>query len=48
MSAIDSLSFHADGNSIRARFVTSDRSRPVDFQSCTDLAKATDACGLIP
>jgi hypothetical protein len=31
MSAIDSLSFHADGNSIRARFVTPGYSRPADF-----------------
>jgi hypothetical protein len=31
MSAIDPLSFHADGNSIRTRFVTPGCSRPVDF-----------------
>src|SRR5580700_10127444 len=46
MSAIDSLSFHADGNSIRARFVTPGYSRPADFQSCTNSAKATEVCGL--
>jgi regulator of protease activity HflC (stomatin/prohibitin superfamily) len=31
LQEIDSLSFHADGNSIRARFVTPGCSRPVDF-----------------